>query len=81
MRENCTSGSVRGALGNRRSYREMPFFEEMNLQERTFWLPSNKISEGNIEKLIDLIKTNIQNYRVIEQPAPLGFGPKSGPHS
>ena len=44
------------------------------------WLPLNKISEGNIEKLIDLIKTNIQNYKVIEQPASQGFGPKSGPH-
>ena len=26
MRENCTSGSVRGAPGNRRSYRKSPFF-------------------------------------------------------
>jgi hypothetical protein len=38
------------------------------------WLPSNKISEGNIEKLIDLIRTNIQTYKVIEQPTPQGFG-------
>ena len=31
MRENRTSGSVRGALGNRRSYREMPF--KMNMRD------------------------------------------------
>ena len=43
------------------------------------WLPSNKISEGNIENLIGLIKANIQKYKVIEQPASQGFGPKSGP--
>jgi hypothetical protein len=43
------------------------------------WLPLEKISEGNIETLIDLIKANIQNYKVIKQPASQGFGPKSGP--
>lgn len=43
------------------------------------WLPSDKISEGNIENLIDLIKANIQKYKIIEQPASQGFGPKSGP--
>ncbi len=32
------------------------------------WLPLNKISEGTIEKLIDLLKNNIENYHVIEQP-------------
>ncbi|WP_419663173.1 uncharacterized protein Dvar_36000 [Desulfosarcina variabilis str. Montpellier] len=44
------------------------------------WLPFNKISEGNIQKLIDLIKANIEIYKIIEQPASQGFGPKSGPH-
>ena len=43
------------------------------------WLPSDKITEGNIENLIDLIKANIHKYKVIEQPASHGFGPKSCP--
>jgi hypothetical protein len=38
------------------------------------WLPSNRISEGNINKLIDLIRTKIKNYKVIEQPTSQGFG-------
>ena len=34
MRENRTSGSVRGALGNRRSYREMAAAIEMLQQDQ-----------------------------------------------
>lgn len=38
------------------------------------WLPLNKISEGSAEKLIDLIKNNIENYDIIGQPTSNGFG-------
>lgn len=34
------------------------------------WLPSNKIYEGTVEELIDLIRNNVKNYNVIEQPLP-----------
>ena len=36
MRENRTSGSVRGALGNRRSYREISRRMEMEFEELGF---------------------------------------------
>ncbi len=38
------------------------------------WLPLNKISEGNVEKLSDLIRTNIKKYKTIELPTSRGFG-------
>ena len=31
------------------------------------WLPLNRISEGTVEELIDLIKNNINQYNIIEQ--------------
>ena len=34
------------------------------------WLPSSKISEGTVEELIDLIKNNIDIYKVIKEPLP-----------
>jgi len=47
MRENRTSGSVRGALGNRRSYREiLSLWQEFSLNKLKLIMILAKVNNG-----------------------------------
>jgi len=52
MRENRTSGSVRGALGNRRSYREI----SININNSTLAL---SVDSGGVANLIQQVSKQI----------------------
>jgi hypothetical protein len=66
MQENCTCGSVRGALGNRRPYRDSKF------DRRDVWvgltLVQISFSPANLDSILQVQSGSHQSPELLEGP-------------